>query len=58
MGTSGRTNRILLIVMASLLPSLFGDSRLQIHVGVRNLEADNRLLFAPFSLSLPEDTRD
>jgi hypothetical protein len=44
--------------MASLLPSLFGDSRLQIHVGVRDLEADNRLLFAPFSLSLPEDTRD
>ena len=38
--------------------SLFGDSRLKVQVGVRDLDADNRLRFGPFTLSLPEDTRD
>jgi hypothetical protein len=38
--------------------SLFGDSRLQVHVGARDLETHNRLRFGPFSLSLPEDTPD
>jgi hypothetical protein len=38
--------------------SLFGNSRLQVQVGVRDLESHDRHLFGPFSLSLPEDTRD